>query len=232
MSVQGDRVVKEATSSDYGDTAAKTPLAGPVEKTKKKAKKMAASSAVQGGEAPKLSLSEQVRRLEDKEKAQRGKKLAYAKEIRLLRDKLDKLDKGVKKQRTEIKRLESQNSSLRTQRDDIFRQKSETEQKLQQAHAEAEKLVRDLDKKTQEGRDVDERLKQASFESRKHRTALASAFKLLPSLADQVTMRSLLRRTDEYRHDKIKNEEIWGIGPGAADEDEKRQVVHGLWRPH
>lgn len=90
-------------------------------------------------------------------------------------------------------------SSLQSERDqaadklEATKAALRTERERRERAVEMERRARTL---------LEERAGRESFELRKFRTALAAAFKLLPSLADQVSFHALLERTGRHLRNK------------------------------
>lgn len=180
---------------------------------------------------PKKTLSELVKNLENSEILQRVKKRALAEDNRKLKGEIAKADKLLKGQVSMTKQLETQNASLRKIRDELAKELDGAKDELMDEREKVEGLNRDLKEhkdKLKDGLEQVERLskdleeqkslngdlaavaKQSAFESRLHRTALAAGFKILPSLADQVTFRNLVVKTEHFLRQKIANQEAVG----------------------
>ncbi|KAM4062822.1 hypothetical protein HRG_007638 [Hirsutella rhossiliensis] len=159
------------------------------------------------------SLSEQVRNLEEQEARQRkGKKVLAAENRRLGREISDlKLDYA--SVLSTVNRLEAMNHSLHSIRDQTADKLDAANEALQVERARADGLAVDVKREREAYALLVEREKRGTFELRKFRTALAAAFKLLPSLEDQVSFRGLVERTERHLREKMAGE---GAGKGTS----------------
>ncbi|KYK55204.1 hypothetical protein DCS_07166 [Drechmeria coniospora] len=153
------------------------------------------------------TLSEQVRMLEQKHRQHREQRQLHDKEMRELESHVATVEKALQAETAKNKRLESNNIALQNQRDEQAKNLEVARSRLKEEVARAQALKTDVINDREMNEDLSQLLRQATYESRKYRTALTAGFKLLTNLNDQVTFRGLLRKTDVFLRLKIAREE-------------------------
>ncbi|KAJ6439713.1 ezrin/radixin/moesin family domain-containing protein [Purpureocillium lavendulum] len=169
------------------DTAVDLTRSSSTKKSKKKKK------SHKGGPDNDMPLFAQVKTLEESENRLRYEKKKLGKV-------LDKTETALKEERVKNNRLQNTNNALQKTRDELFSELQVVKKKLETEAARAEKL--------------DGEVKVHEFDSRKFRTALSAAFKLLTALGDQVTLKTLVKRTDYYLRRKIAR--LGGSAPAST----------------
>ena len=174
-------------------------------KTKKKKNKKAEHDA-------NTPLHEHVKKLEEREKRLRSDKKQLEKTELELEERLEKAEQELQAELVRSNRIQNTNNALQKARDELFKEAEDTKAELEEANALIEKLKEDLDTR--------------EFESRKFRTALAAAFKLLTELKDQVTLKSLLHRTDHFLRLKLgRLGGNAGVAPASTAPSEQDEAI-------
>ncbi|KJZ71655.1 hypothetical protein HIM_08967 [Hirsutella minnesotensis 3608] len=169
------------------------------------------------------TLSEQVAKLEgDAESLSKANKELVAKSAQLASE-IEELTTKLKRttdRNTELSKkidtLKAQNSRLESERDEARDENKllaktientraklvGTQEALEAQKTRNERLAGELAAEKRAREELASREELLEFESRWVRTALAAAFKLLPSVSDQVTYRGLLEKTRHYLLEK------------------------------